>query len=234
MSWRSVVVISLVVAVAALFLAFPADSSAAPRPVKPIVLQPGEQYYGKTYNELAGDWWNWALQFPEATNPVMDETGEFGALGQVGNIWFLAGTFGGDRERYLTVPPGKALFVPILNSIWWTPEDGGGSVEGCRAGANASINAGKDLWCTIDGQPVADIYAYRAQSPAGGFPFAILEGSILDDWGYTPRPAAPAVADGVWLLVDRLVPGGHTIAFHAAGDGFEVTVTYHLTVGVLQ
>jgi hypothetical protein len=51
------------------------------------------------YQKLAAAWWNWALQFPEATNPVVDATGEFCHLGQEGLVWFLAGTFGGAATR---------------------------------------------------------------------------------------------------------------------------------------
>ena len=28
---------------------------------------------GMSYGEWAGEWWNWALQFPTATNPVVEE-----------------------------------------------------------------------------------------------------------------------------------------------------------------
>ena len=51
-------------------------------------------------------------------NPLLDQTGQNAALGQSGEVWFLAGTTGGSAERTVTVPPGKALFFPIVNNLW--------------------------------------------------------------------------------------------------------------------
>ena len=47
-----------------------------------------------------------------------DTTGEFASLGQSGPVWFLAGTFGSTVTRTVTIPAGKTLFFPILNTIW--------------------------------------------------------------------------------------------------------------------
>ena len=45
------------------------------------------------YAVLAGEWWNWATQFPIATNPILAEGEVDCSLGQSGDLWFLAGTF---------------------------------------------------------------------------------------------------------------------------------------------
>ncbi|HAK94459.1 MAG TPA: hypothetical protein DCM87_05525 [Planctomycetes bacterium] len=229
---RPVVAVVLLLATAVVLVSVPSQGSAAPYPGprQVTILPPGELYYGKTYNELAGDWWNWALQFPSEVNPLLDTTGEFGALGQEGRVWFLAGNFGGENVRELRVPPDKAVLVPMFNSLWWSPEDG--NLEEVRALANAQVNSGADVWCTINGKLVEDVYAYRAQSQPGGFPFAIVEGGLLNEWGYEPRDAEPAVADGYWLLLEPLPIGRHTIVFHSSipSMDWELQVTYYLTV----
>ncbi len=200
----------------------------------PGVLPPHSQAFGATYGDLAGAWWNWALQFPLGEDPITDDTGEDGDQGQSGPVWFLAGTFGATAERTLTVPAGKALFVPLVNSVWWVPEDGPDE-DAVRAGAASSIDTTSVLECTVDGVPLQGLFGYRAASPEGGFVLHIPEGSLATAWGYAPGDRDPAVADGYWLLLAPLSAGEHVIWFHAVkGDPddpiFELEVTYHLTV----
>lgn len=82
------------------------------------VLDPGIKHFGKSYNQLAGDWYNWQVQFPLATNPVVEDGAVDCTRGQAGQIWFLAGNFGGTSNRECTIPKGKALFFPIINTLW--------------------------------------------------------------------------------------------------------------------
>ncbi len=76
----------------------------------PGVLPINSNAFGGTYAEWAAAYWQWALSFPLAVNPLFDETGEFQAQGQSGKVWFLAGSTGGRRTwvRQCNVPTGKA------------------------------------------------------------------------------------------------------------------------------
>jgi hypothetical protein len=194
------------------------------------VLEPGFKHFGKSYNELAGDWYNWEVQFPFATNPVVEDGPVDCTRGQKGKIWFLAGNFGGTSNRECTIPKGKALFFPIINTLWWFPEDGL-TVDELRAIANSLINATTTLDVSIDGVAIKDPFAYRAQSQPGGF--ALDFGPLLADFGYgpTPNPRDPAVADGYWILLAPLREGPHVIQFRATNPPFNLDVTYRLTVG---
>jgi hypothetical protein len=185
---------------------------------------------------LAGEWWNWALAGPPDENPIVDPDGRNCALRQHGKIWFLAGSFGETITRFCSIPPGKALFIPLFNSLWWadavTP-----TIEEVRAAANADVgDSSVDVQLTVDGVPLADPFAYRAQSPPGGFRFVSLPGSMADvGFGLAPGAYDPAVSDGYWVLVNRLTPGHHTIRIEATafGGGFNVDVTYELEIGPL-
>src|SRR5262249_49402845 len=126
------------------------------------VLEPGVKHFGKSYNELAGDWWNWAVQFPLATNPILEDGAVDCTRGQRGAIWFLAGNFGGTSVRECTIPGGKALFFPINNFVSWKPEDGN-DVDAVRAKSNTTLNTVTFLEVIIDGVVIADPFAYRAQ-----------------------------------------------------------------------
>ncbi|MFD6417225.1 hypothetical protein [Streptomyces sp. NPDC060194] len=66
--------------------------------------------------EMAGRWWKWALSAPEERSPVRDETGEHAGWRQPADVWFLAGTYGGRVERRCTIPAGRPLFFPVLNT----------------------------------------------------------------------------------------------------------------------
>jgi hypothetical protein len=89
----------------------------------------GKQEDGEgKYANLTAVWEAWVFAQPAVdiggtnTNPAVDSTGEFAAVGQEDGIgpgnkfFFPAGTFGGDAVRTVTVPRGKALFFPVIAS----------------------------------------------------------------------------------------------------------------------
>src|SRR5678816_1415471 len=78
--------------------------------VEPIPVT--QKAFGKTYPQFAAGWLEWALASPVSTNPILDNDGSFGAIGQSGKVWYLAGNFGGTTTRSLAVPSGTALFFP--------------------------------------------------------------------------------------------------------------------------
>ncbi|WP_329443162.1 hypothetical protein OG906_14855 [Streptomyces sp. NBC_01426] len=65
---------------------------------------------------LAARWWKWALSAPEDRSPVGDTTGRNAGWRQPEDLWFLAGTHGGRVVRRCTVPSGRRLFFPVLNT----------------------------------------------------------------------------------------------------------------------
>ncbi len=207
---------------------------------------PHEKAFGKNYADLSMAWWDWAVNQPPDQNPITDETGAFCHVGQDEDygqgekIFFLAGNFGGAEQtvRHCTIPKGKALFFPILNQLWIAPEEC--DTGECRSISNDNIDKASLLECIIDGVPVDDIFAYRAQSPPGGSPFHIRQGGLLESLApdfYVPRGYLPgSVADGYWLLVELSGAKEHVIEFRAkVGDPespeFQVSIKYILTVG---
>src|SRR5439155_740626 len=95
----------------------------------PRVLPPQSHAHGKTHSEWAAAYWQWLLSIPADNNPLLDETGGFGDAGQSGKVWFLAGVTGSGNvslTRSCTVSAGKALFFPIITTLWIsTPGDPG-------------------------------------------------------------------------------------------------------------
>jgi len=155
--------------------------------------------YGNTYGEWSARWWQWLLSIPMATNPNFDTTGANCAQKQAGPVWFLAGTFVGGSAvtRSCTVPAGKALFFPILNSIFGA---GAGDCDPTNPGVlcnladlRVAIAATLDsvtLTASIDDQPLENLRQQRVQSPA--FTITLPVGAVF---GLSPpartRPMSP-------------------------------------------
>jgi hypothetical protein len=187
--------------------------------------------YGNTYGEWSAEWWQWALSIPAADSPISDTTGANCTQQQSGPIFYLAGTSGGPAvTRSCTVPAGKGLFFPILNSLW------GAAVGDCaptnpdvicniailRKSAADSMDS-VTLQAVIDGKPVNDLNQQRVQSP-------VLTITLPDN-----PPDTPNVSDGYWLLLPPPSIGKHTIYFKGVFtggpfEGFIIEVTYNLTV----
>jgi hypothetical protein len=228
-------VVTLAAAAAMLVSTVAAPALAAKGNDNPRVLPPESTPYGKTYGEWSGAWWRWAFSIPVPENPVLDTTGEYAAEGQSGPVWFLAGTFGGPAERTITVPPGKALFFPIYNYVWvnmpeygdnpWSEEQEAYARQLCKGQVD---NAPAPLACEIDGHEVANITAYRCQTPAGGaYMVTLPDDSLWSVWGVAPGTYGPSVDDGYYLMLAPLRDGTHTIHFSAGGY---LDVTYHISV----
>jgi hypothetical protein len=212
----------------------------------PGVIPPQANSHGQTYGEWGDQWWQWGFSFPADINPLLDPTGQNGALGQSGPVWFLAGTTGGNAERIVTVPPGKALFFPIVNNLWinipglgdnpWSPDQ----EALARAYISLAIDDMTNVTCTVDGKAVQNLAAYRCQTPPGGAFMTYIPPN--DIWGlvglgtvdggvFQPGIYGPSVQDGIYVMLAPLPAGPHEIHFSAAGaHGWGLDVTYHLTV----
>ena len=197
------------------------------------------------YGVLGGHWWVWAYD----TEFQMFAEGEVDcSLGQSGQVWFLAGTFGGTVERSCTISRKKSLFIPLVNygfyyeagvdppvldltleekRIFLNGQIGGGSLSDPEAVKILAetfeivSTVACDLHATLDGEPlVFTTPIVRSQSG----PFTLT----------TDNEAA---ADGYYALIAPLKKGLHELEFGGAlcdaEDGtrlFETTSIYTLYV----
>jgi hypothetical protein len=197
----------------------------------PGVLPPNSNAFGRSYAEWSAAWWQWLLSIPADTNPNFATGNVDCTLGQSGHVWFLAGTFGGSATRKCTIPTGKALFFPLLNTVF------GAGVGDCTGPSDCNITALRQaaaaaeddpqlLQVSIDNVPLENLDQYRVASPV--FNAFFPEGNIP---GNPPGTYGPLVADGYWVLLAPLSRGAHKIYFKGvSANGFTVDVTYVLTV----
>jgi hypothetical protein len=198
----------------------------------PSMVPPQAQYQGRSYAEWSAAWWQWAVSLPVAGHPSLDETGADAAAGQTGSVFFLTSVFNasGTVVRNITVSPSTALFIPILNAdcsnVEPPPFFGANETE-MRANVIALIDATSGIYLEIDGEAVANLGAYRFDSPLFGF--TLPDPNILGVPGGGP---GLAVADGYYAMLHPLSPGEHMIRFGGTFDdfGFSLNATYHVTV----
>jgi hypothetical protein len=200
--------------------------------------------FGATYGEWSARWWQWLLGIPADRNPNLDSTGAFCGEGQTGRVWFLAGTFGGEPvTRTCTVPSGKGIFFPVVNTVTFAPIPTEG-IAALRGQAAGFVDGTTQLRVTLDGTALRGLRDLRVQSPA--FSMVVPVGGLLGagaceplfvpltDPPLPPEPQGllcnPAVADGFWVLLSPLRSGEHTLRFRAEVGDFRVDVTYKLNV----
>ena len=179
-------------------------------------------------------------QRPGTLFTLLDNTGANCAQQQSGPVFYLVGvgTFNSPPiTRKCTVPAGKALFFPILNTIWGAGQgDCDPTVPGiaCNLAVLRGLAAGSmdsvTLKAVIDGEPVDNLRQQRVQSPVLTVTFP------ADSTGAPKGTYTPNVSDGYWLLLSPLSAGRqHTIYFKGVitdgiFKGFVVEVTYKLFV----
>src|SRR5262249_47516670 len=155
-------------------------------------------------------WWQWVGQIPYAQNPVTDPDGSFAYTDQPANcMFYLAGTWGGDVVRHITVPPGRHLLMPIQNQEWdnvygFEPlglEAGKMSVADLRRVLDYIFGYTTNMSASLDGRAVENIERYRSRSPVFTFD---PDATIAEFFAYPPGPEYPAVADGYYLVFEPL------------------------------
>lgn len=166
--------------------------------------------------ELAARWWQWAMAMPNAKNPVVDETGELAGIDQPADVWFLAGTFGGEVKRACTIPRGRPIFFPTFNLFQAVPYSLFGRPElptAPEASGHAVLNG-----TPLPVREVVNAKSFRVTAAAGG-PF-----------GITGRVKAKAW--GLWCSIDDLPPGDHDLSFGGEYQpgGFWVHAHYELKI----
>jgi hypothetical protein len=186
-------------------------------------------FRGVSYGELAAQWWStiFAIPIVDGQHPYLSG----GAFGEYKGVTFLAAAFGEETvEIEVTVAPGTALFLPVINaecSVFEPDPFHGDNEAELRECANGHIDQTSGLVATIDGVPVGDLDAYRGDSPL--FEFTLPENNVLGAPGGTTTQAVDA---GVYLLLAPLSPGLHTIHVEATFDEFgaSINTTFHVTV----
>jgi hypothetical protein len=206
--------------------------------VAPIWSKPG----GQTYGRWAAEWWQWVVGVPAEVNPLLDADGSNCAQRQVGDVWFLAGSWVGEVTRHCQIPAGTSVFFPLVNRfnaayLSDPPEER--TEEFVREKAECTVPArikvsidGRRVWKPtrfFTGPSGSQSPMFNVQMPPENLLFALYGQTEVDipEW-----LLSPSAEQGYYLFVTRLAPGTHTIEWRATGCGEdnEQIVTYILEV----
>ncbi|NEC91049.1 hypothetical protein G3I71_35800 [Streptomyces sp. SID12501] len=123
-------------------------------------------------------------------------------------MWFLAGTFGGTVTRSCTVPAAVSVAFPLVNLI--------GEAGDCTAFMASSKGS-----AVLDGQALKP-ERYEATTVR----ISAVDGNPLTQSGGRFRTQAC----GLWVQLEPLAPGGHTLRIRGSSGSFAVSVDYKLQV----
>ena len=187
------------------------------------------------YRSLSAHWWQWAFSTADAPGgPFRDGRVDCSVNQPLHHVLFLAAPFNvtgtADRTCTRTVDRGTLIFVPVINTECSNREK--------RPFFGAT--PGQRRVCVKD-----DLFnpaGLRASVDRQSFPVTQARFSILSrDFPFRSVAGNPAIGTavpghstsrGVWLLLEPLRIGKHTITFAGSypNADFAISVTYHLTV----
>jgi hypothetical protein len=206
--------------------------------------------FGGTYADWSAAWRQWADSLPAKHHPLFD-TADCNK-GQSGPVFFLGGRFcapdinpsceNAPAERSCTVPNGKALYFPVLNTSCLDGEaknglclKAGPIVTEMRSQLAAIINKTTGLQVTVDGQPLTvDLKRdFRVQSAV--YPSILPEGNLYQALGEPQIGPGNylGVDDGIYVMLKPLKKGAHTLNFKGKFTDpfvFDLDFTYKLNV----
>lgn len=165
---------------------------------------------GKSIDAWGAAWWQWAFTHPEV---LSDTTGASGGLGDVGGpVFFAEGSGGGAVTLDYRVPGNQFVLLPLATYIW-TLFDPCADTDCAADIVNAFVSGTTGAYATIDGVPVTGFASHVVTvDKATPFVFQVDAGPIGPD-GY--GGILDAVQGGIWLMLDPLGPGLHTLTFGA-------------------
>jgi hypothetical protein len=203
-----------------------AGTDQGPRAVDPIAQQ-------ARYQTLAAEWWQWALSTPVETGGPFDAGPVRCAVNQPrSDVLFLAAPFNtsGTVDRTCTDPVGRAtqIFFPVINTECSNVEPHpffGATAKTRTDCVNKDRFDPADLSVTVDGQslPVSEA---KFDIVSNDFAFTAVSGNPVGLTG-----SGQSTTRGVWLLLEPLGKGQHTIHFTGSYPdlNFSVSVTYRFT-----
>jgi len=251
-TWANRVVLSIGTALVASGLlvgsssALAGDEDRDGRGEQPKVFPPDSHPYGADYAQWSARWWQWSFAFPTTADPELG-TADFDA-NQSGRVWFLPTPFNGATlTRKGTIPEGTALFGPVLTT-WWDntgcPNYTDFTADQLKGLVEQNWSPVTETSCTVDGVAVHGMNnpqdtPYFVFSPPFAYTLAAHDNVLAGIFGEPRIPDGttvfPAVAGGVYVMIEPLPVGHHTIHFGAvvgpiANPALTFDVTFDITV----
>jgi hypothetical protein len=178
---------------------------------------------------LANQFYQWILEAPAtplSANPLFDPTGASAHVDNNGPVFLLAGSGGGGfATRSFSLPEGKPLFFPIVNTadielpLSMDPNSCLGTADptACAFAFISSPLAG-GLEAKLDGVDLATDFTpfFQQSSTIQSF----CPPSSDNIFGVPAGECGGFVQKGYYLALDPLPPGSHILEFGSVDGGF--------------
>jgi len=170
--------------------------------------------FGVSYGAWTVEWWRWAMSFPPELSPVNDETGKYANSGQPRDVFFLAGKFGNENNRFprrrCVIPHSKSILLPTLNCQANLLEDSDlSTADAIREHVKKDINTIIKNNCYVNGIRIPSI-----RIPSDPFVFSI---KLMKEFeGNMHLESTLAAADGYWVFLKPLPVGEYEINFRGS------------------
>ena len=174
----------------------------------------GAAPYGITYGAWTVEWWRWAMSFPKAINPVNDKTGIYANARQPRDVFFLAGKFGSEDNKFpnrrCVIPHGKSILFPTLNCQANLHQDPDlGTPDAIREHVTKDIDTIVKNDCYVNEIRIPSI---RVPSDPSVFKIRLLE--EFED--RMQMKSTLAAADGYWVFLKPLPLREYKIKFRGS------------------
>jgi hypothetical protein len=196
----------------------------APGNQNPGIAPINSKPHGKSYSEWAAVWQKWVLE--TTTSHYYKPDGDPNQVQCVEiekNVWLLFGTYnqtGAHVERSCTVPPGSALFYPLVNVAYsaWQDDPPETRTEQFARQQVAGLKDSVQIAATIDGSSVDVPLNYFEESAIYAVNVTKELAEIYKDYGRVAGEVwEPSVDAGYYLFLDPLTPGQHTLTWVVKG-----------------
>ena len=206
---------ALALAAAIVGLSHDALAANAAEPVVPLQEIIGD----RTPAMWSARWWTWASSPQHGAPAVRDREGPRCNDGQEGEVFFLAGSFGGAPvHRTCRVPAGKFLFFPVVTYI--VMPNGGSSCGSLASTAAGMTDDPSELFAELDGVAIRKLESRRVATDQCFNVNARWSGPQLD-----------SASNGYWLMLRPLSPGKHQLHFGGTLPTLHQDISYTLIVG---
>lgn len=192
------------------------------------VFPPQSKPFGKTYGQWSAKWWKQAVRQTDAPGtPFAAGQVNCAALGTEDVVFLVGTTTVSPIERSCSIPKHAAILLPAINAECSEAEDNGSTDADLRACAAAFADTFTNVHVVVDGRALPGLNAFRFASPL--YQFSPVAGNVF---GIRAAMRSPSVADGYWVMLDKLKKGTHTVSFGGAAPrfGFTTETQYTLTI----
>jgi hypothetical protein len=195
------------------------------------VFPPQSKPFGLTYGQWSAEWWKQAVRQTGAPGtPFAAGAVNCSSMG-TGDVVFLVGTtpaVSPSVARSCTISKHAAVLLPAINGECSQAESNGSTDAELRACATSQADEFTNVHVVVDGRALSGLSAFRFASPL--YRFSPVAGNVF---GIPAAVNSPSVADGYWVMLDKLKKGTHTVSFGGEAPRFRFVTetTYTLTVG---